>query len=259
MNRLFCLLLATAALPSAPAQPIPVRYQQGSSRGFLIVRSAEGKVIGVGDAVQVADGVQFRSRLVLRFRDGSVDDDATMFAADRELRLISDHHVQKGPSFPNPLDVTIDVPFAEVKWRQVKNGKVESGRQHMQLPKDLGNGILPLVMQNLRPGAPETRVPYLVNDPKPRIVTLSIKPDGNENFAIAGVAVPANRYAIRIEIGGIGGLVASLIGKQPPDMHEWVIAGEVPSLARMEAAFYQGAPTWTVELASPERPSKSRP
>jgi hypothetical protein len=258
MNRFLCLLLATSVFQSASAQPIPVRYQQGSSRGFLVVKSAEGHVIGVGEVMQVAKGAQFRSRVVLRFRDGSVDDDVTTFSAERELRLISDHHVQKGPLFPNPLDVAIEVPAGQVEWRGTKSGKIESGRQHMQLPNDLANGILPLVMQNLRPGAPETRVPYLVNDPKPRMVTLSIKPDGKEDFTIAGVAFTANRYAIHIELGGISGLVAPLIGKQPPDVHEWVVAGEVPSLARMDAAFFQGAPTWTVELASPEWPSKVR-
>lgn len=259
MNRLLCLLLATATLPSAPAQPIPVRYKQGSSRGFLIIKSPQGKVIAVGDVLQVAEGAQFRSRMIIHFRDGSLDDDVTTFSADRELRLISDHHVQKGPSFPTPLDVSIQLPAGEVKWRAAKSGKVESGRQHMQLPKDLANGLLPLIMENIRPDAPETRVPYLVNDPKPRIVMLSIKPDGNEDFSIAGVAVPANRYVIHIEIGGLGGLIAPIIGKQPPDMHEWVVAGEVPILARMEAAFYQGGPTWTVEQASPEMPSKTRP
>jgi hypothetical protein len=259
MNRLLCLLLATSVSPCVPGQPIPVRYKQGSSHGFLIVKSAQGKVIAVGDAVQVAEGAQFRSRMVIRFRDGSIDDDATTFSAEREFRVLSDHHVQKGPSFPNALDATIEVRASEVKWRETKNGKVESGRQHMQLPNDLANGILPLVMENIRPDAPETRVPYLVNDPKPRIVMLSIRPDGKEDFTVGGVASQANRYAIHIEIGGLGGLIAPLIGKQPSDMHEWVVPGEVPSLVRMEAAFYQGAPTWTVELASPEWPSKSRP
>lgn len=254
MRRSLLLLLAAAICQLAPGQPIPVRYPQGSARGFLVVKS-KGKVIAVGDLWQVAEGAAFRSHVVIRFGDGSVDEEWTTFSAQKELRLVSDHHVQKGPSFPTPFDVTIDVPGAEVKWVETKDGHTINDHKHMDLPKDLANGLTPLVMENIRLSAPETRVSYLVNDPKPRVVTVSIKPDGKQEFVIAGVAFPVNRYALHIEIGGFAGMIAPLIGKQPPDIHDWIISGEVPSFVKMEGPLYAGGPIWTVEGTMPEGPT----
>jgi len=219
--------------------------------GFLLVKSAQGKLIGEGDLVQVADGDRVHSRLLFRFQDGSIDDESTVFLQKDVLHLVSDHHVQTGPSFPVPLDVTISVPASEVTWREVAGGKVQVHREHMELPNDLANGILLAVMENIAPNAAETKVSYLANTPKPRIVRLSMKPDGREKFTVGGVAYFANRYIIHVEIGGLVGMIAPLIGKQPPDNRGWVVPGEVPSFVRMEGAFYPSGPMWTVELSSP--------
>lgn len=253
MNRpVFLLLLAAAAFQFAHADPIAAQNKQGSMHGFLLVKSAQGHVIGVGDVVQVAEGSRVRSRLVFRFRDGSMDDESTVFLEEDVLRLVSDHHVQKGPSFPTPLNVTINVPGAEVTWHESRNGKTEVNRKHMELPNDLANGIIPEVMQNIPASAAETKVSYLANDPKPRIVRLSVKPEARDSFTVGGLAYFANRYVVHVDLGGLAGMIAPLIGKQPTDVRDWVVTGEVPCVARMEGAFYQGGPVWTVELASPE-------
>lgn len=219
--------------------------------GFLLVKSAQGKVIAVGDLVQVAEGDQIRSRLLFRFRDGSIDDESTLFLQKDVLRLVSDHHVQKGPSFPAPLNMTIDVPASEVTWEEAKRGKLEVHKDRLELPNDLANGIVPAVMENLSQDAAETKVSYLASAPKPRLVTLSVKPDGRERFTVGGLVYFANRYVMHAELGGLAGLIAPLIGKQPTDSRGWVVPGEVPSFARLEGAFYPGGPVWTVELSSP--------
>ena len=41
------------------------------------------------------------------------------------------------------------------------------------------------------------------------------------------------------------------MGKQPPDIHHWVIIGEVPRYVTMQRPFYMGGSVWTVKLASP--------
>lgn len=233
------------------AEPIRVQHKPGAMHGFLLVKTAEGKVIGVGDLLQAAEGTQVRSRLLFRFRDGSIDDDTTVFAAGDVLRLVSDHHVQKGPSFPTSLDMTIDVPAAEVRSQESAHGKQEVTRKHMELPKDLANGMLPLILENISPTAAETQVSYLANDPKPRIVKLLVRPQGREKFSVGGLSYAANVYVIHIELGGIAGLVAPVIGKQPPDVHSWLADGEIPSFAKMEGPLYQGGPVWTIELTSP--------
>jgi hypothetical protein len=253
MNRrlVFLLFFALTASRFTPAQPISARHKEGSIHGFLLVKSAQGKVIGVGDLVQVAEDDRVHSRLVFHFRDGSVDDESTVFLEQDLLRLVSDHHIQKGPSFPTPLNVTINVHAAEVTWQETNGGKIEVNRKHLELPNDLANGIIPQVMENISPGAAETKVSYLVNNPKPRIVELRVKPEARDRFTVGGLEYFANRYLVHVELGGFAGLIAPFIGKQPDDGRVWVMTGEVPSFTRMQGAFYAGGPVWTVELTSP--------
>src|SRR5689334_6135690 len=91
-----------------PAEPIPVRYREGTEHGFLAVRTLEGKILASGDLSQTLKKNEVVSHLVFHFRDGSIDDETATFSQGREFRLIRDHHVQKGPSFPHPTDVSID-------------------------------------------------------------------------------------------------------------------------------------------------------
>jgi hypothetical protein len=238
----------------ASAEPIPAKNVQGSMHGFLLLRSSDGKVIAVGDMVQSAHGRSVHSRLVFRFQDGSIDDDVTVFTQGRTLRLVSDHHIQKGPSFPKPLDLTIHVPTSEAIWRETKGGKEETKTEHLDLPDDLANGMVPLVLQNIAPGMAETKVSYLVGSPKPRIVKLSIKPEGLEKFSLGRVSRHAKKYKVHIELGGVAGIVAPLIGKQPSDLHIWVADGDVPTVVRTEGELYDGGPIWTMEQTAPVWP-----
>jgi hypothetical protein len=222
--------------------------------GFLVLKSADGKTIAVGDVIQVAHGRQVRSRMVFHFHDGSLDDDTTVFVQGRVLKLISDHHIQKGPSFPKPLDLAIDVTTSEATWKETKDGKDETKTEHVDFPDDLANGMVPLVLLNIAPKMEGTKVSYLVGSPKPRIVRLSIKPDGLERYRLAGVARQAKKYNIHIELGGIAGVVAPVIGKQPPDLNIWVADGEVPTVVKTMGELYEGGPIWTMEQTSPTWP-----
>jgi hypothetical protein len=57
-------------------------------------------------------------------------------------------------------------------------------------------------------------------------VQLPIATGGEESFSTDGAARRAMHYVLKVEIGGIPELVAPLIGKQPPDSHVWILAGE---------------------------------
>jgi hypothetical protein len=96
------------------AAPIGVRYPQGSSHGFLALRTLDGKMIATGQSTQTVRGDQVTSKLVFRFRDGSIDEDETVFTQRRVFRLVRDHHIQHGPSFPKPIDFLIDVASGEL-------------------------------------------------------------------------------------------------------------------------------------------------
>jgi hypothetical protein len=102
------LILTLLVVAGLHAEPVPVRHPQGSAHGFLALSALDGTRIAVGDVTQVIHGSQVTSRVIFRFRDGSVDDDTTVFSQRGTFRLISNHHIQRGPSFPKPIDILID-------------------------------------------------------------------------------------------------------------------------------------------------------
>lgn len=94
----------------------------------------------------------------------------------------------------------------------------------------------------------------LVATPKPRLVKLEISPAGEDSFTVGGSAGKATRYVVKVDIGGIGGLVAPIIGKQPPDTHVWMIGGKAPGFLKSEGPVFQDGPVWRIALASPVWP-----
>jgi len=238
----------------ALADPVPARHKQGSIHGFLLLKSAEGKVIAVGDQINVAHGGQVHSRLVFHFRDGSIDDETTVFRQGKVIQLVSDHHIQRGPSFPEPLDVTVNVAAKQVTWHEIKDGKDEVKIEQMDIPPDLANGLMSFILENFPEKATEMKVSYIAGGSKPRLVKLAIKRGDDDRFRIGGTSRRAGVFNIHIELGGVAGVVAPVIGKQPSDIKVWVMDGEVPTFLRLEGALYQKGPIWTMVLTSPVWP-----
>jgi hypothetical protein len=96
----------------------------------------------------------------------------------------------------------------------------------------------------------------VVATPKPRLVKLVISPEGEDTFSIADSARKAVRYDVKVDIGGAAGLVAPLVGKQPPDSHVWILEGEAPAFVKAEGPQYEDGPIWRIELTSPVWPQK---
>jgi len=247
---LFCV-----GMPGAQADPAAVRYVQGAFHGFLEMRSEDGHVVASGDAEQVMHGDRVTSQTTFHFKDGSTDEETTVFTQHRNFQLISDHHVQKGPSFPHPMDVMIDARSGQVTVHSPgKDGKDEVKTEHLDLPADLANGLVPLVVQNMRTDEMEKTVSMVVMTPKPRIVKLAISKQGESNYSLEGSARKALHYEIKIELGGIVGVVAPLVGKAPPTIEIWTIGGVAPTFAREFGPLYPEGPMVTIQLASPVWP-----
>jgi hypothetical protein len=244
--RVLCAVLGLSLVPAGiRAEQIPARYVQGTEHGFLAVRNQAGAIVASGDLRQVARGGTVNSRLIFRFKDGSIDDETTVYSERGTFQLISDHHIQKGPSFPHPMDVLIDVPSGQVTVRSMgKDGKEQVEATHMDLPPDLANGLISLAAQNVVPPTQQMEVPMLVATPKLRMVKL----------VLAGRTMKAMRFNIKIDLGGVAGVVAPVIGKQPPDIQVWVLGGSAPTFVKEEGFFYEGGPILTIELASPVWP-----
>ncbi|MGC2212634.1 MAG: hypothetical protein WA419_17030 [Silvibacterium sp.] len=252
-------LLVCAWLSSAQADPMPVRYVQGTFHGFLELRSEAGRVVASGDSLQFVHGDRITSETIFMFKDGSIDDETTVFSQHRTFQLLSDHHVQKGPSFPHPMDVLIDARTGQVTVRSTgTDGKEEVKTDHLSLPSDLANGMVPLVIENMRSDVPETTVSMLVATPKPRLVKLTISNRGEENCSVVGARRKAIHYEIKISLGGVAGAVAPLIGKAPPNIQLWIIGGQSPTFAREQGPIYSEGPMMTIQLASPVWPDSPK-
>lgn len=249
------LQLVWVVQPTANADSVPVRSVEGTIHAFLELRSDDGQVVASGDTFRVVRGNTVKSRTLFQFKDGSIDDETTVFSQRRTFQLISDHRIQKGPSFPHPMDVLIDVPTGKVTVHSTgKDGKEEVKTDHLDLPPDLANGIVAVLLENLRPNSPVTTVSIVIATPKPRLVKLVISNVGDDQCFVAGSPRKAIHYDIKIDLGGVAGVVAPLIGKAPPDIQIWTIGGEATTFARERGPLYPEGPMMTIQLVSPTWP-----
>lgn len=237
--------------PGAAAEQIAVRYSEGVTHGFLVLRTEGGEIIAHGELDQVARNGRVTAHLRFRFKDGSSHEQTTIFSQRGNFRLISDRVVQKGPSFKKDSDTFIDAARGQVTISFADDGKEKVVRKRLALPADVANGLMLILAKNIPPGSSQTTVPMVVGTEKPRLVKLVITPQGEETFEFGANSHKALHYVVKVEIGGAAGAVATLIGKQPPDSHIWVAEGEAPTFLRSAAPFYEDGPIWRVELTAP--------
>ena len=252
-SSLFPMLIG--GVPRASADPVPVRHVSGAIHGFLELRSEDGHIVASGDATRVVSGDRITSRIVFTFKDGSIDDETTIYSQRRTLQLISDHRIQKGPYFPHPLDTLINARTGQVTVRTTdKDGKEDIKTDQMKLTPDLANGLVPVIFENVKSDAAELTAPMVVFIPKPRLVKLVISRIGEDDTSVAGHPRKAIHYNIKVDLGGIAGVVAPIIGKAPPDIQVWTIGGVATTLVREIGPLYAEGPMMTIQLASPSWP-----
>jgi hypothetical protein len=256
-TKALAIVLSVCILYGVPltASPVAVRYKVGLLHGFLVLSTLDGTPIAEGDLTQVPHGDRITSRLTFRFKDGSQQEETTVFSQRDYFHLVSYHLVQKGPAFPHPTDVSIAASTGQVTVHYTDNdGKQKVADEHLPLPPDLANGFVPTLLENIRPDAPQIEVPMVVATPKPRLVKLVITPQGTEPFSLAGFGREATHYVVKVDVGGVAGAVAPIIGKQPPDTHIWILGGEAPVFVKSEILSYMGGPMWRIEQVAPVWP-----
>jgi hypothetical protein len=246
------VLLLTLLAGSSVAQPVAVRHKEGLVHGFLTLRTTDGALVANGDLIQLARGDRVTSRLVFHFKDGSLRDETSVYSQRQSFRLLSNHLVQRGPTFPQPLDLKIDCASGQVTVRYTDDhGKEKVESERMKLPSDLANGLTLTLLKNIAADAAPPAMSMVVATPKPRLVKLALSNGGDDPFSTGGTGRNATHYVVKIEIGGFAGLVAPLLGKQPPDTHVWILGGEAPAFVKSEGPMFLGGPIWRIELVSP--------
>lgn len=253
----FAVMVVIAAFVYSPAEasPVAVRFPEGVTHGFLLVRSFDGKIIGQGEMTQVAKaGDIVESHLMFKFKDGSLHDEKVVFTQQRVFTLISYHLSQHGPSFPDQIDVSIDRASGEytVRSKTGEEGKDEVLTGVFDLPKDVYNGMVITVLLNLPPGAGET-VSFLAFTPKPEIIKLDLLPMEEYSVKIDEVSRRALHYVFEPDIGVIRELLGKATGKLPDQFHYncWILADEVPSFVHYEGPLQLMGPIVRIQLVSP--------
>ncbi len=238
--------------PVLPQSPVAVLHAEGLIHGFLVLRTLEGDTLADGDLIQVARGDQVISHLIFHFKDGSVHEETVVFSQRNNFRLVSEHLLQKGPIFKHPQEVSLNGLTGQFTVQYTDDdGKDKVLNERIKLPADVANGMVLTLLKNIPVNVPQTTVSMVAATPKPRLVKLLISTEGKDSFSIGSSSHEAMRYVVKVQIGGVAGVVAPLVGKQPEDTHVWILGGDAPAFVKLEGPLYQGGPTWRIELTSP--------
>jgi hypothetical protein len=239
------LAFVVAGTVPATAEPIAVRYTEGITRGFPVLRSVDGEKLAQGELSQVPrnDGV-VESRLVFRFKDGSLYDERLTFSQRDVFTLLSYHIVQRGPSFPESMDARVDRKTGkyEVRYKGDEDAPEETLKGNFDMPGDVYNGLLSTLMKNMPIATPAT-VQIIAFTPKPRLVKMLLKPTTEDPLNVNDAAVIATRFLVRPQLG----IFASLLVADIPDVKCWIAGGEAPAFLRFEGPLYFMGPIWRID------------
>src|SRR5438309_10320297 len=254
------VLIAVLVYSPAHATPVAVRFLEGVAHGYFIVRSLAGETIGQGELTQVLKEENLvESQVVIHFKDGSLYDEKVAFSQQRVFTMLRYHLIQRGPSFPEQIDVLIDRGTAEYKVRSQagKDGKEKVLTGHFDLPKDVYNGMFVVVLKNLLKEATAT-VNFLAFTPSPEIIPLQLLFIGEQSVRIADLSSKAKHYVFKPKIGKIRQFFGKLTGQLPADFHYdwWILTDEAPSFVAFEGPLQLMGSNVRIELVSPRLSAK---
>lgn len=246
MKALAVLTCAITLAITAPAfaEPVAVKFIEGVTHAFPVLRSAGGDKLAQGELVQLPRGDRVENRLTFRFRDGSIYEERVVFSQRDTFTLISYQLVQKGPAFPETIEAKVDRDSGryEVRYQGEEGGAEENLKGKLELPGDVYNGLLGTLMKNMPAGTAAT-VQIVAFTPKPRLVKMLLAPAGDDTVMMGEVAVPATRFLVKPQLG----LFASLLVTDLPDAKVWILNGEAPAFLRFEGPLFFMGPIWKID------------
>lgn len=252
------LLAAFGSAADPPRVPLAVRFREATVHGFLALGTLDGKILADGDSIQFVRGDVVTNRLVFHFHDGSLQEETATFRERGSFELLTDRLVQKGPSFPRPVELAIDRPTGLVTVRDTgKDGRPRVTETRMSLPADLANGLIVTLMKNLPDRLGVATMTIVAATPKPALVKLVVSRDGEDSVSVGTLSRKLTRYVVRVDLGPIKNALAKLLGKFPPDTRVWILEGEAPTFVRSEGPSFLGGPAWRIELTSPRWPKST--
>jgi hypothetical protein len=242
----------------AAAAPVAVRFVEGATHGFLVLRTLDGVLIASGDLLQTVRDGAVESRMVFRFKDGSLLDETVVFTQQRVFLMQRYRLLQQGPVFDEDTEISLEHASGKyrVKTTAHKGGARELLEGTLDMPADTYNGMVLTIAKNLAKGARET-VHMVAFTPGPRLVQLEVVPAGEHKVLVGELAKSATHYVFKPRPGAWLTLLATLLGRMPPDSHAWIVTDdEVPAFVRFEGPLHPAGPAWHIELASPRWPDQ---
>jgi hypothetical protein len=239
------LMLLFLLVGRSAADPITVKYTEGVTRGFPVLRSLDGQTLAQGELIQVPRGGHVvESRMIFRFRDGSIYDEQVVFSQRDVFTLLSYRILQQGPSFPETVEASVDRATGRyhVRYRADDDSPEETLSGDFAMPLDVYNGLLTTLMKNL-PAGHSSIVQIVAFTPKPRLVSMLLEPAAEDPMKVNEAAVIATRYRMRPQLG----LFASLLVADIPDVKCWIAGGEAPAFLRFEGPLYFMGPVWRID------------
>ena len=247
-------LAVLGGVHSAYGEPVKVRLVEGNTRGFLVLRTLDGRPLAHGELTQRPGGGVIDSRLALSFADGSVWDERVTFSQNAVFRLEAYRLRQHGPSFPTS-EVSFDRRSGRftARTQDQKGDEIKDASGELDMPADLYNGMALGLLKNLVPGRSASGQ-IVAFTPRPRLVRMELTHEADDTVRLGAAIHTARRYLVRLEVGGLTGVIASLVGKDPPDLRYWLVTGEVPAFVKFEGAMFLNGPPWRLELTTVEWP-----
>lgn len=250
MSVVLALLVAVIGVSPGWAAPVEVRFLEGVTRGFLVLRSTTGQIVAHGELLQTAHSDRVDSRMTFRFKDGSRYDEKVVFSQQHVFTLLSYHLVQRGPSFPEPMDVSLDRKQGRYHVKTGEKGREKDSSGTIELPPDVYNGMTSMLLKNLTQGRSES-VHYIAFTPTPRLISLDLVPVGEQKLQIGEEEGQATRFAIKPKLGGVMSVVATLLGKTPADYECVIWTKDLPAFVRCDGPLRPKGPVYRIELTTP--------
>ena len=248
------LVVYLTACGSPAAAPVPVRFAKGSAHAYLVLRDAQARVIAQGDWWQTPQDEQIEVHLRFEFGDGSLSHETYLLSQRRVWTLLSYRSEQRGPSFPRDIEAQVDRGSGRytVRTRDRDDGDVDLDEGVIELPEDAyALGTLAMLLESVKPGEGISGH-AIAFTPKPRVLKLEITPGVEDGVAVGGTKRKIWRYVVNAKLGGLLGVGASIMGKQPPALHYWMAGDPMPTFLRVDCPLYPEGPIWRVELAAPD-------
>jgi hypothetical protein len=244
-----------AALHPVWAAPIPVRFAEGVTHGFLVLRAVDGTTLAQGDLLQVPRDGEVDKRMVFRFKDGSVFDERVTYTEKGVYALKTYGLLQSGPSFAVDTEISMVVATGayRVKTKDRKGGQEKVLEGRVDLPSDVYNGMILTVVKDFAKGAGEV-IHFVAFTPQPRVIELALTPVGEEKVAVGELTKMATHYVMKPRLGMWLKFFATILRRMPEDLHAWILTDDVPAFVGFSGSLTTPGPVWRIELVSPRRP-----